>query len=79
MTEKQKIVGKNSLLGSHGYISESYDANLHTRQIDTSVPDGPAYDRKMARENDLQKQMETKRREEVREREREREQNQPKN
>ncbi|GMH85035.1 hypothetical protein TrST_g12842 [Triparma strigata] len=65
LTEKQKIVGKNSLLGSHGYISESYDANLHTRQIDTSVPDGPAYDRKMARENDLQKQMETKRREEL--------------
>ncbi|GMI13946.1 hypothetical protein TrLO_g7624 [Triparma laevis f. longispina] len=65
LTERQKIVGKSLELGSHGYMSESYDKNMHTRQLDTAEPDGPAWERKMERENDLQKQMETKRKEEM--------------
>jgi len=61
LTEKQSIVGKAREIGGQGLIGESYDANLHTRQMDTSTPDGPAYYRMKERNNTLQQQMEDKR------------------
>lgn len=39
---------------------------MHTRQMETSVPDGPAFERAKQRGNDLAQQMVDKRREEVR-------------
>ena len=63
LTDKQKIVGKLRTLGAKGHIAESYDENLHTRQRETSVPDGPAFERARERGNDLQQQMLDKRRE----------------
>jgi len=42
LTKTQKQVGQSAELGGGGMISESYDANLETRRIDTQSPNGPA-------------------------------------
>ncbi|GMH70913.1 hypothetical protein TrRE_jg3884 [Triparma retinervis] len=65
ITEKQRVVGKARYVGGMGNIGESYDANLHTRQRETSTPDGPAFYRMKKRNNDLQQQMEDKKKAEL--------------
>ena len=65
ITEKQKIVGLARDIGGKGNIGESYNANLHSRQMETSTPDGPAFYRMKKRNNDLQQQMEDKKKAEL--------------
>ena len=50
LTNLQKIVGKTTALGGHGYIGESYDANLEVRLEETGHPNGEANARKDIRD-----------------------------
>jgi len=66
LSKIQRQVGKERALGRGGDMGESYNANLETRQIETSQPDGPASIRHAERNFDLDAQLAAKKKEELR-------------